>query len=78
MRDSRLEAAIEISVLCGEQTTVGLLAEVAGLSQPRFSHLFSRQTGTLPGEFLRLMREFRREQLLAIEILGKALRTENK
>src|SRR5438045_9265727 len=60
-------------MLGGEQTTVGLLAEVAGLSQARFSHLFFLQTGILTGAQLELMRRFRREQLLAIAILGKGL-----
>jgi AraC-like DNA-binding protein len=73
MRDKRLEIALELSMLGGEQTTVGLLAEVAGLSLPRFSHLFARETGMPPGELLRLMKQYRRERQLAVQILREAL-----
>ena len=50
MRDPRLYTALELSVLADERVTVGLLAECAGLSLPRFSHLFSR-TRDFAGEF---------------------------
>src|SRR5207245_75548 len=50
MRDTRLDTALELAVIADERVTVGLLAECAGLSLSRFSHLFSRTTGMLPGE----------------------------
>jgi AraC-like DNA-binding protein len=73
MIDPRLEMARQLWLVADERITVAILAECAGLSRSRFTHLFFRQTGVLPGEHLRLMRKYRQEQLLAIEIIGKAL-----
>jgi hypothetical protein len=73
MRDPRLDTAIQIAVVADESISVRLLAEAADLSQPRFSHLFSREIGILPGEHLLLTKEFRRERQIAVEILGNAL-----
>jgi methylphosphotriester-DNA--protein-cysteine methyltransferase len=73
-RSSRLDTAIQLSLNADETVTVGMLAQCAGLSQSRFSHLFARQTGILPGEFLQLMKTIRREQRWGIEIIGEALR----
>jgi AraC-like DNA-binding protein len=50
---------------------VGELAESVGLSEPRFSHLFAITTGILPGEHLRILREYREEQQMAAEILAE-------
>jgi AraC-like DNA-binding protein len=49
--------------------SAGQLAAAAGLSKARFSHLFYFQTGMLPRDFLRMLRQLREEQKLAAEIL---------
>ena len=73
MHDPRLHTALQLSVVADERISVGLLAECAGLSLPRFSHLFSRAIGMLPGAYLRLMKQYRRERQLAVNILRDAL-----
>ena len=73
MHDPRLDTAVELSMLADERVTVALLANCAGLSVPRFSHLFARQTGMLPGEHLRLMKQFHHERRVAVQVLGAAL-----
>ena len=60
-------------MLADERITVKLLASCTGLSLSRFSHLFSRATGMLPGDHLRLMKQYHRERQLAVHIVGKAL-----
>ena len=71
--DERLDTALELSVLYGEHTNVGQLAAAAGLSPSRFSHLFVRRAGMLPGKHLRLMKRLRKEQRLAFDLIRKAL-----
>jgi len=73
MRDQRLKTALDLSLVAADLVTVELLASCAGLSPARFSQLFSRETGMLPGEYLRIMKQFRRERVAAIEILTKSL-----
>ena len=68
-RDERINRAIDISF--ERNITVGELAKRVGLSEPRFSHLFAITTGILPGEHLRILREFREEQQMAAEILAE-------
>ncbi len=77
-RSSKLETAIQLSIHANETVTVRMLAQCAGMSQSRFSHLFAQRTGILPGELLRLMKVVRREQRLAIKIISEVLRHNGK
>ena len=52
--DIRIDDALRVVLVAGENVSVRELAAAANLSLSRFSHLFVRSTGILPGQFLRL------------------------
>jgi len=49
------------------------MAASLNLSPARFSHLFTRTTGMLPGEFLRTLRRYHGERILALKIMREAI-----
>jgi AraC-like DNA-binding protein len=49
------------------------MAASVNLSPARFSHQFARTTGMLPGEFLRTLRRYHGERILALRIMREAL-----
>ena len=70
--DARIESVLHRIMLTGDCATVEELAAHAGLSQSRFSHLFTLQTGMTPGTLLRMTRKYRTEHARAREILPNA------
>ena len=68
-RDKRIDAALREVAAKGADLSVGELASAAGLSAPRFSHLFSRTMGMLPGDFLRVLRTYHPGEIEAREAL---------
>jgi AraC-like DNA-binding protein len=73
--NNSLNSSIQLS-LSPENITVSQLANAAGLSPARFSHLFVLRTGMLPGAHLRLMKRHRDEQEMAIQLLANVARAQ--
>ena len=72
-RDARILAALNLWLAPNPSTPVREMAASVNLSQARFSHQFARTTGMLPGEFLRTLRRYHGERILALKIMREAL-----
>ncbi|GHF77789.1 AraC-like DNA-binding protein [Amycolatopsis bartoniae] len=64
MRDAVVEAARFLAVRCGEQVTLGDVADHVGYSPFHLSRAFERELGQPPGQFLAAHRFQRAKQLL--------------
>jgi len=61
--DPRIDMALDYAKAnTQDRISVSQLAEVAGLSPSRFSHLFSITTGITPSQFLRIRKQRSREE----------------
>ena len=71
-RDSRIRAALDFLVANADRkVTVRRMADAAGLSEARFSHLFALCAGITPGKLLRMGRELRAEHQFVHGILKR-------
>jgi transcriptional regulator GlxA family with amidase domain len=68
---------MEFCATCAEHhLTPDVLAKIAGLPPGQFNRIFVQRTGMSPEEVQRLIKKFRREQKLALQIVGEALGSE--
>ena len=72
IRDERIVVAMNLWLAQNLTLSVREIAATTGLSLARFSHLFARTTGMLPGEFLRLLKCYRTEREQALGVLREA------